>query len=123
LIESYDILSTDVPRDRAERFRPSLYELVSEQAPEDILENEYHLSQMKNPPTPLTPRERDTLDRLEQWVDSRDDPKERNAIIEQITTEDINSATAQRLLNRLLSKGYLYELDDGIRVTDPGSRD
>jgi predicted 2-oxoglutarate/Fe(II)-dependent dioxygenase YbiX len=76
-----------------------------------------------NPPTPLTPREREALDRLEQWVDGRDDPNPRAAVVTRLTTEEIDSAAAQRLLDQLLSKGYLYESDDGIRVTDPGSRD
>lgn len=74
---------------------------------------------MKNSPTPLTPREQDVLDCLEQWVEGRDDPKPRAAVVEHITTEEISRTAAQRLINQLLSKGYLYELDDGIRVTDP----
>jgi hypothetical protein len=70
-----------------------------------------------NPPTPLTPRERKALARFAQWVDGRDDPKPRERVIEQLTTEEVNTAAAQRLLAQLLAKGYLYEAD-GIRLTN-----
>jgi hypothetical protein len=75
-----------------------------------------------NPPTPLSPREREALDRLEQWVDGRDDAKPREAVIEHLTDGEFERAQAGRVIDRLLSKGYLYE-HDGIRVTDPGARD
>lgn len=77
----------------------------------------------RNPRTPLSPRERELLDHLEQWVDGRDDPRTREAIIDYLTAKDFDEAEVQRLLNQLRLKGYIYELDDGIRVTDPGARD
>lgn len=73
---------------------------------------------MRNPPTPLSPRERDALDQLEQWLDAPNDPKPREAVIDYLTDGDFERAQADRLIDRLLSKGYLYE-HDGIRVTDP----
>jgi hypothetical protein len=71
----------------------------------------------KNPPTPLTPRERDALDRFEQWVDGRDDPRPRERVIEHLTAGAFEQDEADRLVDHLLSKGYLYEAD-GIRLTN-----
>jgi ABC-type sugar transport system substrate-binding protein len=70
-----------------------------------------------NPPTPLSPRERAALDRLEQWVEGRDDAKAREAVITHLTDGDFDRAEAERLLDNLLSKGYCYELE-GIHVTN-----
>jgi hypothetical protein len=72
----------------------------------------------KNPPTPLSPRERKALDRFDHWVDGRDDPKARAAVIEHLTAGDFERDEADRLIDRLLSKGYMYE-HKGIRITDP----
>jgi hypothetical protein len=69
--------------------------------------------------TPLSPRERDALDRLEQWVDGRDDAKAREAVIEHLTAGDFERAEANRLTDTLLLKGYLYE-HEGIRLTNGG---
>ena len=71
-----------------------------------------------NPPTPLTPREQAALDRFEQWVNGRDDPKARERVIEHLTAGEFEREEADRLIDQLLSKGYLYE-HDGIRLTDP----
>lgn len=76
----------------------------------------------KNPPTPLSPRERAALECLEQWIDGRDDPKPREMVIEHLTDGDFEQTQADRVINQLLSKGYLYEYE-GVRVTDPGARD
>lgn len=67
--------------------------------------------------TPLSPREREALDRLEEWVDGRDDAKAREAVIEHLTEGDFERDEANRLVDQLLSKGYCYEYD-GIRVTN-----
>lgn len=72
----------------------------------------------KNPPTPLSPREQEALDHLEEWVNGWDDAKPREAVIEHLTAREFEHAQADRVIDRLLSKGYLYE-HDGIRVTDP----
>jgi hypothetical protein len=50
-----------------------------------------------NPPTPLSPRERAALDRLEQWVDGRDDAKPREAVIEHLTDLEITRWSNNRL--------------------------
>jgi hypothetical protein len=71
-----------------------------------------------NPPTPLSPREREALDRLEQWVDGPDDANPRDAVIEHLTDGEFKRRHADRVIDRLLSKGYLYEYE-GIHVTDP----
>jgi hypothetical protein len=71
----------------------------------------------KNPPTPLSPREREALERFEQWVDGWDDPKARAAVIDHLTAGDFEREEADRLVDRLLSKGYLYE-HEGIRLTE-----
>jgi hypothetical protein len=72
----------------------------------------------KNPPTPLSPREREALDRLAPWFDGRDDPKAREVVIDHLTAGDFEHDEAQRVLDRLLSKGYMYE-HNRIRITDP----
>jgi hypothetical protein len=72
---------------------------------------------MRNPPTPLTPREQAALDRFEQWVNGRDDPKPRTAVIGHLTDGEFEQDEADRLVDHLLSKGYLYEAD-GIRLTN-----
>jgi hypothetical protein len=70
-----------------------------------------------NPSTPLTPREQAALDRFEHWVDGRDDPKARHVVIEHLTAGEFEHGEADRLVDHLLSKGYLYEAD-GIRLTN-----
>jgi hypothetical protein len=70
-----------------------------------------------NPPTPLTPREQAALDRFAEWVNGRDDPKPRHAVIEQLTAGKFEHDEANRLVDHLLSKGYLYEAG-GIRLTN-----
>jgi hypothetical protein len=78
---------------------------------------------MKNPPTPLTAREQAALDRFAEWVNGRDDSKPRHAVIEQLTAGDFEHDEADRLIDQLLSKGYLYEAD-GIRlINGEGSRE
>jgi hypothetical protein len=72
----------------------------------------------KNPPTPLNPREREALDLLEQWVDGREDAKPRETVIEHLTDGEFERRHADRVIDRLLSKGYLYE-HERIHVTDP----
>jgi hypothetical protein len=71
----------------------------------------------KTPPTPLSPREQAALDRFEHWVKGRDDPKARAAVIEHLTAGEFEHDEADRLVDHLLSKGYLYEAD-GIRLTN-----
>jgi hypothetical protein len=72
---------------------------------------------MKNPPTPLSPREQAALDLFTQWIDGRDDPKAREAVVARLTAGDFERDEADRLIDRLLSKGYCYE-HDGIRLTN-----
>lgn len=55
-----------------------------------------------NPPTPLSPREQAALERLEQWVDDRDDAKPREAVIEHLIAGDFERAQADRLIDQLL---------------------
>jgi hypothetical protein len=71
----------------------------------------------KNPPTPLSPREQAALDRLEGWFNGRDDPKAREAVIKHLTDGDFERQAAQSVIDRLLSKGYMYE-HNGIRLTN-----
>lgn len=71
----------------------------------------------RNLPTPLTPREQATLDRFAQWVDGRDDPKARKAVVTYLTDGTFEHDEADRLVDHLLSKGYLYE-HEGIRLTN-----
>lgn len=69
------------------------------------------------PPPPLSSREREALDQFAQWVNGRDDPKPRERVIEHLTAGAFTREEADRLVDHLLSKGYLYEAD-GIRLTN-----
>jgi hypothetical protein len=70
-----------------------------------------------NPSTPLTPREQAALNRFEQWVNGRDDPKARTAVVTHLTDGEFEHDEADKLVDHLLSKGYLYECN-GIRLTN-----
>jgi hypothetical protein len=70
-----------------------------------------------NPPTPLTPREQAALDRFAQWVNGRDDPKARTAVVTHLTDREFEHDEADRFIDHLLSKGYCDEAD-GIRLTN-----
>ena len=61
-----------------------------------------------NPPTPLTPREQAALDRFEQWVNGRDDPKARERVIEHLTAGEFEHDEADRLIDHLLLKAVFY---------------
>ena len=72
---------------------------------------------MRNPPTPLSPREQDALDYLE---DSHgfEEPFSYNTAIDELTNAEFYTDEAQRLIEQLLLKGYLYEVNDQLRLTD-----
>ena len=61
-----------------------------------------------NPPPPLTPREQAALDRLAPWVDGRDVPTARHAVIEHLTAGDFEREEADRLIDHLLLKAVFY---------------
>jgi hypothetical protein len=59
---------------------------------------------MNNPPTPLTPSEQAALDRFEHWVNGRDDPRARTAVIEHLIVE--NSSTMKPAVVRIFDGCY-----------------
>ena len=72
---------------------------------------------MRNPPTPLSPREQDALDYLKESY-GFEDPFLYNTALERLASADYQSDEAQRLIEQLLLKGYLYEVNGQLRVTD-----
>ena len=72
---------------------------------------------MRNPPTPLSPREQDALDYLEERH-GFEDPFSYDTSIEELASVEYQTEEAQQVIEQLLLKGYLYEVDDQLRVTD-----
>ena len=72
---------------------------------------------MRNPPTPLSPREQDALDYLEE-SHGFEDPFSYKTALEELASADYQTDEAQRVIEQLLLKGYLYEVNDQLRVTD-----
>lgn len=71
---------------------------------------------MANSQTPLTPREERTLERVGAVVGERDTTG-REAVVAALADPDLTEPEVQSLLDRLLSKGYLYVVDDELYVT------
>lgn len=76
---------------------------------------------MRATETPLTGLETDAFERVQRLAARRDGELTRTevlAVIDDADTADTTDTTdADHLLERLLLKGYLYEVDDIIRVT------
>lgn len=73
---------------------------------------------MRNPPTPLSPNEEAALERLQQDYEPVSDSFPREIAIDHLGDIDVDIDTAHKLLDRLLSKGYLYEVDNELRITE-----
>ncbi|MDS0243165.1 MULTISPECIES: hypothetical protein [unclassified Haloferax] len=71
---------------------------------------------MRNPQTPLSPLEQEAFDRLEQQFDSGDNFERETALI-QLKYAEFEREEATELIEQLLLKGYLYEVDEGLRIT------
>ncbi len=73
---------------------------------------------MSNKQTPLGPIEEEALDRLSMTYDAVTDTFERETAVDVLSEIDLDPSAAQSVLNRLQSKGYIYAVEDGLRITD-----
>ncbi|MFC4360302.1 hypothetical protein ACFO0N_20340 [Halobium salinum] len=72
---------------------------------------------MENSRTPLTSSEEAALDHLERYLDTADDevPTREGAVV-YLMEQDIERADARAYVEQLLLKGYLYEVEDELRL-------
>lgn len=73
---------------------------------------------MRNKQTPLGPIEEDALERLHADYEPVDDNFSREVAVDILSEIDLEVSTAHAVLDRLLSKGYLYAVDEELRITD-----
>lgn len=73
---------------------------------------------MSNSRTPLGPTNRKVLAHLEECVEARDDDVAltHEAAIDCLTDGEFEYTEATQQIEQLLLKGYLYEVEDEIRV-------
>ncbi|MFC4360535.1 hypothetical protein ACFO0N_21520 [Halobium salinum] len=71
---------------------------------------------MANSQTPLTPREEATLERVGAVVGGTES-KRRSDVLSALAEAGYPESEADSLLDRLLSKGYVYLVDDELHVT------
>ena len=73
---------------------------------------------MENSRTPINSAEEAALDHLEQCVDAtgEDEGVTRDAAITHLVEQGITQADARAHIEQLLLKGYLYEVNDELRV-------
>lgn len=75
-------------------------------------------SRMRNQQTPLGPIEEEALERLCADYEPVDDSFSRAVAIEILREIDLEPSVGNRVLDRLLSKGYLYVVNDELYITD-----
>ena len=66
--------------------------------------------------TPLSPGASDALTALCEPVEQADGLS-RDAVVEQVQTADLSGVDPESVVNELLSKGYLYEVEGQLYVT------
>lgn len=71
-----------------------------------------------NKQTPLGPIEEAALERLRVDYEPVDDRFSRAVAVDTVSERDLEPAVAHTVLDRLLSKGYLYAVDDELYITD-----
>lgn len=72
---------------------------------------------MRNQQTPLGPIEEDAFERLRADYEPVDDSFTRPTAVDTLGEIDLEAAVAHTVLDRLLSKGYLYAVDDDLYIT------
>ncbi|WP_049894354.1 hypothetical protein [Halogranum rubrum] len=72
---------------------------------------------MRHSQTPLTPREKDAFERLRGIVDGMDAGCRREAATTAVAEAGFEADEAAQLVDRLLSKGYLYAVQNDVRIT------
>jgi hypothetical protein len=72
---------------------------------------------MRHSQTPLTPREKAAFERLQVVVDGMDAGCRREVAATAVAERGFETDEAVMLVERLLSKGYLYAVQDDVRIT------
>lgn len=73
---------------------------------------------MRNQQTPLGPTEEAALERLQEDYEPITDGFSRTVAVDALETIDLEPSVANSALDGLLSKGYLYEVDGSLYITD-----
>lgn len=73
---------------------------------------------MESSRTPIEPREEAALDHLEQYVDSTGENESltRENAVAYLSEQGVERADARAHIEQLLLKGYLYEVNDELRI-------
>lgn len=71
---------------------------------------------MRDPQTPLSSREETALDSLQQQL-GPDKKFTRGMAVDQLETAAFERPEADDLIDQLLQKGYLYEVDNHLQIT------
>lgn len=73
---------------------------------------------MESSRTPINSSEEAALDYLEQYVDATGDDEgvAREAAVTHLVEQGITRADARAHIEQLLLKGYLYEVNDELRI-------
>ena len=73
---------------------------------------------MSNSRTSLSPTNQTVLHRLEEYVETLDEEAvlTRKLAIKCLTDSEFEQAEAHQQIEQLLLKGYLYEVDDALRI-------
>lgn len=73
---------------------------------------------MRESRTPLRPGEREVLEHLEAYVDTRPDEESltRERAVAHLVESGFEHVEARERIEQLLSKGYLYEVQDELRI-------
>ena len=71
---------------------------------------------MSNSRTPLSPGQRAVLEHLEAHVESYDEGFSWETAVTILADHDIEEAAARDQIEALLLKGYLYEVDEKLRI-------
>ncbi len=73
---------------------------------------------MRNQQTPLGPTEEAVLERLHEDYEPVTDSFSREIAVDTLEEIDLDASIAHNVLGRLLSKGYLYAVEDELHITD-----
>jgi len=72
---------------------------------------------MGNAETPITPGERAVLEQLEEYLQETDPERlTREAALSCLTEQGLGRTEASNRVDQLLLKGYLYEVNDELRI-------
>ncbi|WP_083862017.1 hypothetical protein [Halogeometricum pallidum] len=73
---------------------------------------------MENSRTPINSSEKAALDHLEQYLDAAEDDESltREDAVAHLQGQNVERADAQAHVEQLLLKGYLYEVEDELRI-------